>query len=129
MKITKTQLKQIIKEELLKERGYIGHPETKPIRGPEAVAAAIMGRGNLRTIAATAGARMTGRGNQVTGPYNQILDEIEEYIRNVCAPAIVGIVEEHQAPSMPPSAPPARITEPGETPTLQEQIKKILSEI
>ena len=104
MKITKSQLKQIIKEELIKEAGYIGHPETKPIRGPEAVATAIIGRGNLRTIATTAGARLTGRGNQITSPYNQVLDEIEEYITNVCAPAIVEIVKKIQDPQDPRDA-------------------------
>mgnify|MGYP003655305283 FL=1 len=95
MKITKQQLKQIIKEEL---KGMGAD------RGSVAVANAILDPhpSGLRKIAAAAGARMTGMGNQATSPYSQILDKIEEYIRTDCARNIMEIVGRYQGDSIDP---------------------------
>ena len=56
----------------------------------------------MREIAAAAGVRMTGLGNQVTSPYHQILDEIEEYIKTDCARNIMEIVGRYQGPGPAP---------------------------
>jgi len=95
VKITKSQLIKVIKEEL---------KEVRTDKGSAAVANAILDPhpSGLRKIATAAGARMTGMGNQATSPYNQILDEIEEYIRTDCARNIMEIVGRYQGDSTDP---------------------------
>ena len=104
MKITKSQLKQIIKEEASRVLGEGSGFD--PQSRASLVAASILDPhpAALDDIAAAAGARMIGIGNQVTSPYREILQQIKKYIEDICAPAIVKIVEEIQNPQDPRAA-------------------------
>jgi hypothetical protein len=88
VKITEEQLKEVIKEEIAK---MLSEDSRLPgIIGPEAVASKILHPvpARLGQIAAAAGMRSGSR-----YPHTQdISKRIEEYIKTVCAPAIVKIV-------------------------------------
>ena len=124
MKLTKSQLKQIIKEELsnITEGGYAGHYEgTSDQMAIEQVK-------EVTTLFADL--------------YNGLPDDeskelFEQYLNANVQLYTERWQEERSSessswldapPTMPPPQKPFSITDRGETPTLQEQIKKILSE-
>ena len=98
MKITKSQLKQIIKEEVLKILNEGPRIRSRPaITGAEAVASAILQPhpASLRKIVAATGTRSgSGRHMEI---YNLVYKEIEEYIKNDCAQNIMKIAENAQS--------------------------------
>jgi hypothetical protein len=125
MKITKFQLKQIIEEELsnISEGGFAGHQEEDAPRSLLlTVLTARMQEEKDRLQ------RALPTSNVSNSEWRSAVDMARDVVFPEVEPEPQSTSWLDAPPTSPPSQEPFSVTDPGERPTLQEQIKKILSE-